>query len=123
MCKSIVEQPVRVTCPNRAGRQGRTLWAGGVPTEVGWPAPGLETTLGESLRLSGKSLRTGVSLWTPPWGTQDRAWALLADPCLEGTLPSQVGSRVPPSAMCKAGRVSHFGRSQRVPLVHSFSSY
>lgn len=70
-----------------------------MPTEVGWPAPGLETPLGESLRLSGKSLRTRVSLWPPPWGTQDRAWALLADPCLEGMLPSQVGSHMSPSGL------------------------
>lgn len=45
MCKSIVEHLLRVTCPNRAGRQSRMLWAGGVPAEVAWPAPTLETPL------------------------------------------------------------------------------
>lgn len=48
VCKSIVEYLVGVACPDRAGRQGRRLWAGGEPTEVAWPAPGLETPPGIS---------------------------------------------------------------------------
>lgn len=52
MCKSIVEHLVRVTCPNRAGRQGRVLWVGGVPTEVAGPAPGLQTALGDLPQLA-----------------------------------------------------------------------
>lgn len=53
MCKSIVEHLLRVTCPNRAGRQSRMLWAGGVPAEVAWPAPTLKTPLSLCQPLAG----------------------------------------------------------------------
>lgn len=59
MCKSIVEHLLRVTCPNRAGRQSRMLWAGGVPAEVAWPAPTLETPL--SLCCHRLGIRSGQS--------------------------------------------------------------
>lgn len=80
MCKSIVEHLLRVTCPNRAGRQSRVLWAGGVPAEVAQPAPTLEhLSAYAATGWASVQPRAGESLFLPAQDPR-QAMALLADP-------------------------------------------
>lgn len=114
MCKSIVERSGRVTCPNRAGRQGRRLWAGGVPTEGAGPAPG---SRGDASQDPLGAAAGGVTedRGCPPSGLlpgrSGRGPAGLAGPCLEAGSSGDGFTRV---FLCQGGsRAGRLLGSQR----------